>query len=109
MHSVPDGVPVNVSSVNPTLTTLTIQWKKMAVHLENGIIRGYEVALSEMDGTFKANVTLDEGNNKLSTVFSGLDIWTNYTVMVRAFTSVGPGHWSSRIRVTTDEQGLLNT
>ncbi|XP_031558188.1 protein sidekick-2-like, partial [Actinia tenebrosa] len=108
-EDVPDDGPAKVSSVNPTLTTLTIQWETMPVRLENGIIRGYEVVLFEMNGTTKANAVLNEGNNKLSTVISGLDVWTNYTVQVKAFTSVGPGPWSPRVRVTTDEQAPQDT
>jgi hypothetical protein len=78
----------------------------MSVHQENGIIRGYQVALFEMNGASKANVILNEGNSNLRTVISGLSIWTNYTLQVRAFTSIGPGPWCPLQIVTTDEQGL---
>ena len=100
----PDGYPVNVTSGTPTITTLTVRWDEMKRKLENGIIRGYTVAVFEMDGTSKTNVTVYGSNNRTAVV-TGLDIWVNYTVRVSAFTIIGHGPLSIPQRMTTDEQG----
>ena len=36
---------------------------------------------------------------------TGLEIWTNYSIKMAAFTVVGDGPWSDLVREDTDEEG----
>lgn len=36
---------------------------------------------------------------------TGLEIWTNYSIKIAAFTVVGDGPWSDLVREDTDEEG----
>ncbi|XP_048582741.1 uncharacterized protein LOC5513116 isoform X3 [Nematostella vectensis] len=99
----PDGTPGNVTLESSTLTELTLHWGPILPELENGIITGYHINVYELSGNLKTNATVP-GRGTLKGVVGGLEVWTNYTVSVCGFTSVGDGPWSVRRLVTTDEQ-----
>ncbi|XP_048577863.1 uncharacterized protein LOC5514077 isoform X2 [Nematostella vectensis] len=100
----PDGRPVNITTDKGTgLTNLAVTWAPMTTELENGIILGYHVNVYDMSGVFKRNATAHGGGTH-SIEIGGLEIWTNYTVSVCAFTKIANGPWSPRYMGTTDEQ-----
>ena len=69
----------------------------------NGIGIGYKLALFNINGNSIRNYTLN--GSVLSLEITGLEIWTNYSVKMAAFTVVGDGPWSHLILEDTDEEG----
>ena len=69
----------------------------------NGIGLGYKLALFTTAGENIRNYSLTA--SELSLEITGLDIWTNYSIKMAAFTIVGDGQWSDQILEDTDEEG----
>lgn len=66
---------------------------------------GYKLALLTTTGTRIRDYTLNMST--LSLEITGLDIWTNYSIKMAAFTIVGDGPWSDFILEDTDEEGSI--
>ena len=105
-YSVPDSAPLNVTSLPANTTALTVKWFPVIEEDRNGVILGYRVALSNITGEFMRNVSV-HGSSTLSFTLGGLDIWTNYSLEVCAFTVKGNGPWSAPLIGITDEEGTL--
>ncbi|XP_048583941.1 uncharacterized protein LOC5510390 isoform X2 [Nematostella vectensis] len=99
----PEGVPGNVTSQETVPTGVKVNWLPVKKDLENGIILGYHIALYTISGVFLKNTTVHDSHS-LTADLDDLDIWTNYTVSLSAFTRVGTGPWSQRYLVTSGEQ-----
>ena len=69
----------------------------------NGIGIGYKLILIHINGTILRNFTLN--TSALTMDITGLEIWTNYTIKMTAFTVMGDGPWSDFIKEDTDEEG----
>lgn len=95
---------MNVSSLPANTTALTVSWLPIIEEDRNGIILGYKVSLSNITGEFLRNVSV-HGSAELSITLAGLEIWSNYSVQVSAFTVKGNGPWSASLRGLTDEEG----
>ena len=85
MPSAVDGLIVN----NYSPYSLGISWSPPTT--PNGIITEYETRYRESTSTGPYNIT-NTTNTQYSIV--GLIPNTNYTIGVRAYTSVGPGEWT---------------
>ena len=71
----------------------------MKEELRKGIIQGHEAKLYDDNGA-----PLDETTvygSSLSTYFDGLNVYSNYSVQVRAFTRKGFSPWSPPFPVST--------
>lgn len=71
----------------------------MKKDLRKGIIQGHEAKIYDDNGT-PLNETTVYGSS-LSVYFDGLNVYSNYSVQVRAFTLKGFGPWSPLFRVST--------
>ena len=80
--------------------SLSISWSQPLA--PNGIITVYEIRYRESTSTGPYNIT-NTTNMQYSIV--GLIPNTSYTIETRAYTSVGPGEWTS----ITDETPLGNS
>lgn len=100
--TVPEGAPVNFLSLPANETALTISWLTVIQEDRNGIILGYRVALSNSIGEFMRNISV-LGSEVVT--FGGLEVWTNYSMQVCAFTVKGNGPWGPTVRGITDEEG----
>ena len=69
----------------------------------NGIGIGYKLTLIHINGTTVRNFTINA--SALMIDIAGLEIWTNYTIKMKAFTVMGDGPWSDFIKEHTDEEG----
>lgn len=69
----------------------------------NGIGIGYKLILIHINGTILRNFTLN--TSSLTMDITGLEIWTNYTIKMTAFTVMGDGPWSDFLKEDTDEEG----
>lgn len=75
----------------------------MKKELRKGIIQGHEAKIFNDNGVLLDGTTVY--GSGLSAYFDGLNVYSNYTVQVRAFTRKGFGPWSPLVRVTTGAPG----
>lgn len=100
---VPDDPPQNIRAFGIEPTVLKAYWLPVCNETINGIGLGYKLSLFPTAGTIIRNYTLNA--SVLSLEITGLDIWTNYSIRMAAFTIVGDGPWSDLIVEDTDEEG----
>ena len=81
-------------------------WQPVIVGDRNGIILGYRVSLFDAGGSSLRNETV-MNFNQLSHQFQDLEVWTNYSVKMCAFTSKGNGPYSARLPARTGEGGKI--
>ena len=101
--SVPSKPPSDVRGKYFNTTALGFYWNSVPDNHKNGIILGYQWIFFSSSGTVlkSGNIT----DIKLSHEFLGLQLWTNYSFMIRAYTVKGYGPWSALITQATDEAG----
>lgn len=86
---------------------IQVNWLEVLPIDQNGIIMKYEVMNQPLEifngkiGTQRVNLTASE----MSVTLMELQEFVNYTISVRAYTSVGAGPFSAGIRVTTNQAG----
>ena len=101
IYAVPSSSPSNVSAMAVSSTMISVMWQEVTAIDKNGNITRYEVMYNgEFDVMNQSNFT--DGNTQSFNI-TGLDEFANYTISVRAYTSVGPGPYSPIALVTTDE------
>ena len=100
---VPDDPPQNIRVIGIEPTVLKAFWLPVSNETINGIGLGYKLSLFTTAGTKIRNYTLNA--SVLSLEITGLDIWTNYSIRIAAFTIKGDGPWSDLILEDTDEEG----
>lgn len=94
-----------MSTLPANTTALTVNWLPVLEEDRKGFILGYWVAaLSNSTGECMRNVSV-LGSEVLTITLGGLEIWTNYSVQIRAFNVKGNGPWSGIVRGNTDEEG----
>ena len=99
--SVPSAPPERVYVSNRTSTSLEITWGPLSSSAdENGIIIGYVV---EYGSVYSATISTEEPGSVAE--LAPLEEYTEYSVRVAGFTSVGAGPFSSPVFATTDEDG----
>ena len=79
---------------------LIVRWATLSVADRNGVITAYEINYvgDEFD-TDPHSVNVSGSDTSLA--LSGLEEYVVYDVKVRAYTSVGPGHFSANVSATT--------
>ncbi len=97
-YAAPRATPVNLSGMNTSSTSILISWEPLRVDDRNGVILGYNVTYMSSDNDLVHTTTID---TMIS--ITGLLVYTNYTVSVAAYTSIGSGPFDS-IVVTTDSE-----
>ncbi|CAH1799010.1 unnamed protein product, partial [Owenia fusiformis] len=95
----PDGSPVDLEVYNTSSTSLLITWGNTV--LPNGIITNYSVKYWEASDT--SDNGIEVFTSEMQKEVAGLKIYTNYTVVVRAFTVIGEGPWSNETIGITGE------
>ena len=103
---VPNAPPDNVQAITSSSTAIMVTWEPVPEIDQNGIITQYEVEFNQ--STFNeistSNLTTTNGP-QLMVELEGLEEYVEYTVRVRAFTSVGPGPFSVAMVSRTLEDG----
>ena len=103
---VPNVPPDNVQAITSSSTAVLVTWDPVPEIDRNGIITQYEVEFNQ--NTFSeislGNLTTTNGP-QLMVELEGLEEYVEYTVRVRAFTSVGPGPFSVAVVDRTLEDG----
>ena len=95
--------PNSVVAVNSSSTSITVSWT--APSMPNGMIRGYTVTYYRSEVGMSDMAQEDVTSDITSIELSGLEIFTNYTIFVEAFTTVGVGAPSDVVTVVTSEDG----
>ena len=78
---------------------------------QNGVITMYEVLYQPQEifnGAIR-DLTVNVSAPEMSVVLMNLQEYVNYTISVRAYTSVGEGPYSQGIIELTNENGNFNT
>ena len=108
---VPASAPINSMATAVSSTEIMVTWDLVFPIDQNGIITEYEVMYEPLE-TFNDSIgigTINVTTPNTSIVLSGLQEYVDYSVRVRAFTSVGPGPLSSAIQERTSEDGKTRT
>ena len=107
--TVPNEPPDNVQAITRSSTAILVMWDPVPEIDRNGIIIQYQVEFNQ--STFNeistSNLTTTNGS-QLMVELDGLEEFVNYSVRVRAYTSVGPGPFSVAVVNRTLEDGKLN-
>lgn len=90
-------------ATNTSSTSLQVDWGEVPFPDQLGIIRGYRVLMwrTNQSSDILRNVTVLVPSQAIS--FSGLEMYTNYTIQILAFSAKGAGNKSEPIVVITDE------
>ena len=84
-----------------------MSWNEVPELDQNGNIIAYEVQLEPLD--FRVNISVDLVNaTNLQERATDLEEFVSYNIIVRAYTSVGPGPYSDPVIVRTLEDGNVH-
>nr|XP_060626282.1 cell adhesion molecule DSCAM isoform X2 [Anolis sagrei ordinatus] len=105
-EAAPDGPPQDVQLEPISSQSIRVTWKAPKKHLQNGIIRGYQIGYREYSagGNFQFNIiSIDTtGDNEVYTL-DNLKKFTQYGMVVQACNRAGIGPSSQEIITTTLE------
>ena len=99
----PSGPPTNVTVMVNSSTTVLVSWSEVNPIDQNGNISKYEVLytpLQTFEGQIESNAVNVSGT-EFSVLLMNLQEYINYSISVRAYTSVGPGPDSNNIIILT--------
>ena len=86
-------------------TEIEVSWEEVPAIDENGLITVYEVLYTPLM-TFEGQISSSTTNtSQLITTLTGLQEYVEYSISVRAYTSVGPGPYSDGVVERTFEDG----
>lgn len=102
VSTVPDGHPQNVVAVTRTSTAILVEWEPVPARQRNGYITHYEIELNQT--TFPQLNTSElrqTSGAQLMLLLTDLEEFVEYTMRVRAYTSVGAGPFSPNVTNAT--------
>ena len=80
-------------------------WDEVVPLDQNGVITMFEVMYTPLEDFDGAIMTRSTNVTELSRLLMDLEEYDNYTISVRAYTSVGAGPYSDPVIVLTNEDG----
>ena len=99
----PAAPPDNVRVMAVSSTSIYVTWDIVPPIDQNGIITMYEVMYQPLE-TFNGRISTNTINlTDMSLLLTDLQEFVNYTISVRAYTSVGAGPYSDEVTVMTLE------
>ena len=101
----PNAPPDNVQGRNTSSTSIWVDWDTVPVADQNGIILSYTVTYVALPGGIPRTAVVSAPITHVT--LRGLEEYTNYSILVFAFTVKGHGNASDPIIVTTDEDSKL--
>jgi hypothetical protein len=100
LQAEPSGPPTITAVKDASSTALNVSWLPPASSEQNGIIVSYRIRWNKTEfGFWEKTVTVPASQMQIS--LTGLDEYVEYDVQVQAFTYVGPGPFSGRVRRRT--------
>ena len=106
VNAVPTSPPQNVTTTVLSSTEIQVNWNEVLEIDQNGIITEYEVMYEPLMTFGGLITTLTVNTTNLSITLMDLEEYVEYSISVRAYTSVGPGPYSVGIVNTTFEDGI---
>ena len=100
--TVPSGSPEDVSVIVLSSSEILVSWSEIDPISQNGIITLYEVVYSAGSSL---NQSIFSNGSSFALHITGLEEDVEYSISVRAYTSVGPGSFSNVVMKTTKEDG----
>lgn len=100
---VPSRPPQNLWTNNISSTALNITWNPVPTGFVHGILRGYRVLYKETNKPSAPFTKITVPPRVRNIEIKDLKKFTNYSIMVLAFTIKGDGAQSPTIKVSTDE------
>ena len=93
-------------------TSIRVSWNEVPPIDQNGVIMAYEITYTPLEnftGVIGLNSTNVSGSD-LSVSLVGLQEYVNYSILVRAYTSEGPGPYSTPVIQLTleDSKSWIN-
>ena len=102
----PNAPPDFVQVLPDSSTVITIMWDPVPETERNGVITQYEVVVNQSTFNKIPSTKLNTTNGSVLAVeIGGLEEYVQYSIRVRAHTSVGPGPFSVAIVSSTLEDG----
>ena len=95
-----------MNAVTISSTAIRVTWDEVPAIDQNGIITQYEVEYNQSTfsgATMYSTTTVD--SSTLTVDLTGLEEYVEYSIRVRAYTSVGAGPYSDVVNVITSEDG----
>nr|XP_045719514.1 cell adhesion molecule DSCAM [Mirounga angustirostris] len=108
-EAAPDGPPQEVHLEPLSSQSIRVTWKAPKKHLQNGIIRGYQIGYREYStgGNFQFNIiSIDTTGDSEIYTLDNLNKFTQYGLVVQACNRAGTGPSSQEIITTTLEDEL---
>uniref|UniRef100_A0A8C6H6S0 Cell adhesion molecule DSCAM n=1 Tax=Mus spicilegus TaxID=10103 RepID=A0A8C6H6S0_MUSSI len=105
-EAAPDGPPQEVHLEPTSSQSIRVTWKAPKKHLQNGIIRGYQIGYREYStgGNFQFNIiSIDTTGDSEVYTLDNLNKFTQYGLVVQACNRAGTGPSSQEIITTTLE------
>lgn len=102
MFSVPNQVPVILEAKSTTVTTIDLKWSEVT---DFNSILGYTIIYKKIDQKFQVDNMKSVPPTPTEAVLEDLEIFTNYTIRVYAFTGNGNGVPSHPVSRRTQEDG----
>ncbi len=85
--------------------SINVMWEEVVPIDQNGIITQYEVLYQPLE-SFGGDIgVLTTNVSELATNLTDVEEFINYTISVRAYTSVGAGPYSDGMTVSTPQDG----
>ncbi|KAK3732804.1 hypothetical protein QZH41_017706, partial [Actinostola sp. cb2023] len=110
-QDIPASPPLNLTGTNLSSSSIRLQWKPVPYEYARGIILGYAIRVvsshivyNNLMNTASYDVIVQGGENTNWT-FISLEMYTDYTYQILAFTVKGNGNFSKTTEVRTDEDG----
>jgi len=109
--SVPFSPPIDFNGTNTSSTSVRLEWNTVPYEYANGIILGYTIRINGSYTLYNnnrntTNYTVEVfGADNRERIFTSLEMFTDYTYEIRAYTRKGHGNYTLPIVVRTDEDG----
>ena len=100
MFIAPGEAPLEVTARNASAKSILVQWEYVRKTQRNGIILGYKVTYKKNQVSQTFDVTDGEA---MEVEIKGLDIFSEYSIKISAYNSVGEGPQSIAVQAMTDE------
>ena len=100
---VPATPPTNVMAMATSPRSITVMWEEVVPIDQNGVITMYQVLYQPLETFGGAIGPLTVNVTELTADLTDLEEYVNYTISVRAYSSVGEGPYSDVVIELTDE------
>ncbi|XP_022250444.1 roundabout homolog 2-like, partial [Limulus polyphemus] len=106
LEDVPSAPPDNLHVQLVNMTTAAIYWSPPPPQHRNGILKGYNVRVLSNNSRLQSNITTNATSTSIR--IHNLTAGASYTIKALAYTSVGPGPYTTPLTVIMDPSYMEN-